>query len=60
MSSQNELHILEALKEIRDLLKIQNELLEKQQANPSTKITVVGNQTAPNTKGLNTTEDFYL
>lgn len=60
MSSQNELHILEALKEIRDLLKIQNELLEKQQANPSTKITVVGNQTAQSTKGLNTTEDFYL
>ena len=40
------------LEEIRDLLK------ESQQ--PQTKITVVGNKVQPNTKGLQSNEDFVL
>jgi hypothetical protein len=49
------------LSEIKQLLVKQNDILEKQQpTNTSTKITVVGNKTQQNTKGLNSTEDFYL
>lgn len=56
----HEFDILVTLHEIRDLLKKQNELLEKQQTNqPQTKITVVGNKTQ-NAKGLKNNEDFTL
>lgn len=56
----HEFDILATLHEIRDLLKKQNELLEKQQTNqPQTKITVVGNKTQ-NAKGLKNNEDFTL
>ena len=56
----HEFDILAILHEIRDLLKKQNELLEKQQTNqPQTKITVVGNKTQ-NAKGLKNNEDFTL
>ncbi len=57
---KHEFDILVTLHEIRDLLKKQNEILEKQQQ-PQTKITVVGNkaQTAV-PKGLKNDEDFTL
>ncbi len=56
----HEFDILVTLHEIRDLLKKQNEILEKQQQ-PQTKITVVGNkaQTAV-PKGLKSDENFTL
>ena len=44
--------IVDLLTEIRDLLK------EEQQ--PQTKITVVGNKVQSNTKGLQNSEDFTL
>jgi hypothetical protein len=53
----HEFDILTILHEIRDLLKKQNEILEKQQ--PQTKITVVGNKTQT-PKGLKSDEDFSL
>ena len=57
----HEYDILVTLHEIRDLLKKQNELLEKQQTQqPQTKITVVGNKVQQNTKGLKNDEDFTL
>lgn len=57
---KHEFDILATLHEIRDLLKKQNEILEKLQQ-PQTKITVVGNkaQTAV-PKGINSKEDFIL
>ncbi len=57
---KHEFDILATLHEIRDLLKKQNEILEKQQQ-PQTKITVVGNKAQANTpKGLKSDEDFTL
>jgi len=44
--------IVDLLTEIRDLL--------KQDQQPQTKITVVGNKVQSNTKGLKNTEDFTL
>ena len=44
--------IVDLLTEIRDLL--------KQDQQPQTKITVVGNKVQSNTKGLQTNEDFVL
>ena len=44
--------ILMVLKQIKELLENQNQ--------PQTKITVVGNKTNPNTKGLKSDEDFTL
>ena len=56
----HEFDILATLHEIRDLLKKQNELLEKQQQ-PQTKITVVGNKGQTQIpKGLKSNEDFTL
>lgn len=55
----HEFDMLVVLNEIRDLLKKQNEILE-QQHQPQTKITVVGNKAQPNTKGLQSNEDFSL
>ena len=56
----HEFDILATLHEIRDLLKKQNELLEKQQQ-PQTKITVVGNKGQTQIpKGLKSDEDFTL
>ena len=55
----HEFDMLVVLNEIRDLLKKQNEILE-QQNQPQTKITVVGNKVQPNTKGLQSNEDFSL
>lgn len=57
---KHEFDILVTLHEIRDLLKKQNEILEKQQQ-PQTKITVVGNKAQTNvSKGLKSDEDFTL
>ena len=44
--------IVDLLTEIRDLL--------KEDKQPQTKITVVGNKVQSNTKGLKNTEDFTL
>jgi len=55
----HEFDMLVVLNEIRDLLKKQNEILE-QQNQPQTKITVVGNKVQPNTKRLQSNEDFIL
>jgi hypothetical protein len=55
----HEFDMLVVLNEIKELLKKQNEILE-QQHQPQTKITVVGNKVQPNTKGLQTNEDFVL
>jgi hypothetical protein len=57
---KHEFDILVTLHEIRDLLKKQNELLEIQQTNPQTKITVVGNKATQTNANLNNTEDFFL
>ena len=57
---QHDFDILVTLCEIRDLLKKQNEILENQQSQSQTKITVVGNKVNPNTKGLKSKEDFTL
>jgi hypothetical protein len=59
---KHEFDILATLHEIRELLKKQNEILEKQQQQqPQTKITVVGNkaQLTPS-KGLKSDEQFTL
>jgi hypothetical protein len=57
----HEFDMLVVLHEIRDLLKKQNELLEKQQPQSQTKITVVGNKAqTPIPKGLKSDEDFTL
>lgn len=56
----NESELFLVLKEIRDLLKTQNELLENQQQS-QTKITVVGNKVQTNVpKGLKSNENFTL
>jgi hypothetical protein len=55
----HEFDMLVVLNEIKELLKKQNEIL-KQQNQPQTKITVVGNKVQPNTKGLQSNEDFVL
>jgi hypothetical protein len=58
---KHEFDILVTLHEIRDLLKKQNEILEKQQTNSQTKITVVGNKVQNQIpKGLKNDEDFTL
>jgi hypothetical protein len=44
--------LIEMLNEIKELL--------QQDQQPQTKITVVGNKTQTNTKGLQNTEDFTL
>jgi len=55
-----EFDILATLHEIKDLLKKQNEILEKLQQ-PQTKITVVGNKAQTSvSKGIKTDEDFQL
>lgn len=44
--------VLKVLEEIKEILKEQNQ--------PQTKITVIGNKTNSNTKGLKSDEDFTL
>jgi hypothetical protein len=52
MTSEQFEQIMEVLKEIKELL--------QQNQQPQTKITVVGNKTQTNTKGLKNNEDFTL
>jgi hypothetical protein len=48
------------LSELKQLLVKQNDILEKQQPNTQTKITVVGNKATQNNAGIDNKEDFYL
>jgi hypothetical protein len=48
------------LSELKQLLVKQNDILEKQQPNTQTKITVVGNKGTQNNAGIDNKEDFYL
>jgi hypothetical protein len=60
MTSEQSYSVVLLLNDIKKLLEKQNELLENQQANPQTKITVVGNKANASNKGLNSTDDFVL
>ena len=60
MTSEQSYSVVSLLNDIKKLLEKQNELLENQQQNPQTKITVVGTSGTTNTKGLKTDEDFSL
>jgi hypothetical protein len=60
MTAEESYSIMSLLNDIKKLLEKQNELLEIQQTNPQTKITVVGNKTTASNKGLNSTDDFIL
>ncbi len=48
------------LSELKQLLVKQNDILEKQQPNTQTKITVVGNKATQNNAGIDNKEDFSL
>jgi len=60
MTPQESYSVISLLNDIKKLLEKQNELLENQQANPQTKITVVGNKANASNKGLNSTDNFVL
>jgi hypothetical protein len=60
MTPEQSYTVVSLLHDIKKLLEIQNELLETQQQNPQTKITVVGNKANPTNKGLTSTDDFTL
>jgi hypothetical protein len=60
MTPEQSYSVVSLLNDIKKLLEKQNELLETQQQNPQTKITVVGTSGTTNTKGLKTDEDFVL
>jgi len=53
--------MLQLLREIKELLEKQNELISNLANNSTqTKITVVGNKATQSNTGLNSNEDFYL
>jgi len=60
MTPEQSYSVVSLLNDIKKLLEKQNKLLENQQQNPQTKITVVGTSGTTNTKGLKTDEDFSL
>lgn len=64
MTPQESYSVISLLNDIKKLLEKQNELLDTVLTNGTTttqtKITVVGNKTTTNTKGLNNTDDFTL
>ena len=60
MTPEQSYSVISLLNDIKKLLEKQNELLEIQQTNPQTKITVVGNKANASNKGLNSTDDFVL
>ena len=60
MTPEQSYSVVSLLNDIKKLLEKQNELLENQQTNTQTKITVVGNKANPTNKGLNSTDDFTL
>ena len=60
MTPEQSYSVISLLNDIKKLLEKQNELLETQQQNPQTKITVVGNKANTTNKGLTSTDDFTL
>ena len=60
MTPDQSYNVVSLLNDIKKLLEKQNELLETQQQNPQTKITVVGNKANTTNKGLTSTDDFTL
>jgi hypothetical protein len=64
MTPEQSYSVISLLNDIKKLLEKQNELLDTVLTNGTTttqtKITVVGNKTTTNTKGLNNTDDFTL
>jgi hypothetical protein len=60
MTPEQSYNVVSLLHDIKKLLEKQNELLETQQQNPQTKITVVGNKANTTNKGLTSTDDFTL
>ena len=64
MTPEQSYTVVSLLHDIKKLLEKQNELLDTVLTNGTTttqtKITVVGNKTTTNTKGLNNTDDFTL
>jgi hypothetical protein len=60
MTPEQSYNVVSLLNDIKKLLEKQNELLETQQQNPQTKITVVGNKANTTNKGLTSTDDFTL
>jgi hypothetical protein len=60
MTPEQSYSVVSLLNDIKKLLEKQNELLETQQQNPQTKITVVGNKANTTNKGLTSTDDFTL
>jgi hypothetical protein len=60
MTPEQSYSVVSLLNDIKKLLEKQNVLLETQQQNPQTKITVVGNKANTTNKGLTSTDDFTL
>lgn len=60
MTPEQSYSVVSLLVDIKKLLEKQNELLENQQSNGATKITVVGTSGTTTTKGLKSDEDFSL
>jgi hypothetical protein len=60
MTPEQSYSVISLLNDIKKLLEKQNELLENQQTNTQTKITVVGNKVASNNTRLDNSEDFIL
>jgi hypothetical protein len=60
MTPEQSYSVITLLNDIKKLLEKQNELLENQQTNTQTKITVVGNKVASNNTRLDNSEDFIL
>lgn len=60
MTPEQSYSVVSLLNDIKKLLEKQNQLLENQQANSATKITVVGTSGTTSTKGLKSDEDFSL
>ena len=60
MTPEQSYSIISLLNDIKKLLENQNVLLEAQQTNPQTKITVVGNKATTSNIKLDNSEDFIL
>lgn len=60
MTPEQSYSVVSLLNDIKKLLEKQNKLLENQQSNSATKITVVGTSGTTSTKGLKSDEDFSL
>ena len=60
MTPEQSYSVVSLLNDIKKLLEKQNELLENQQTNTQTKITVVGTSGTTSNKGIKSDEDFSL